>query len=451
MKQNPKALKLAILAGFFYIVQLSSAFADTYTFTGVGTYNDPMRWTCSGTCPDGVNAVPPTPLLSGSSIIIDGTAFMNKNQRIDAGATLTVNMGGSLIITSVNTLNILGEVTNNGTINSDGTIIIRGNLINNNILINNPLGTVNGDGIITGDFNNDGTLSMEVGAIGIFTITGNYTASATAIHIIEIRQNNNGTPRYDQIIIGGVTTLNGTLKLIIDNANEIIDGDIFYPILTSSMVGTFSTLDFPGIFADWTTTYSTNSISITYSGAPLPIELVDFKGKQVGEAIHLAWETATEQDNAFVAVEKSKDGRSFVEIGQQKGAGNSLIPQFYTFIDEQPLAGLNYYRLRQVDFDGAENYHKVISIDFDGGDGKTENMTLYPTLVSDHLNIALGEAMQQNGALRIVDMAGRVILQQSIGQGVQQDQVNVSNLQNGKYFISVETGRKILMASFVKQ
>ncbi|MCB0556998.1 MAG: hypothetical protein KDD02_25850, partial [Phaeodactylibacter sp.] len=52
--------------------------------------------------------------------------------------------------------------------------------------------------------------------------------------------------------------------------------------------------------------------------------------------------------------------------GRVQGAGTTLEPQEYSFIDEKPLRGLNYYRLRQVDFDGAVEYHKVISVEYKG-------------------------------------------------------------------------------------
>jgi len=185
------------------------------------------------------------------------------------------------------------------------------------------------------------------------------------------------------------------------------------------------------------------------TSSPLPIELLSFQAKQVGSAIHLAWETITEKNNALMVVERSKDGRSFVEIGQRKGAGTTLTPQRYGWVDEQPFSGINYYRLRQQDYDGAVNYHSTIAVLFKSD--KQQDITIFPSLVSDQLNIALGEAIKNPGALRIVDMMGRVMQEALLGAGTQQETLDVSNLQGGRYYLSLQAGREILMASFVKQ
>lgn len=197
------------------------------------------------------------------------------------------------------------------------------------------------------------------------------------------------------------------------------------------------------------TQYDGQMLTAGATSSPLPIELLYFQAKRVGDAIHLAWETATEENNALMAVERSKDGRSFAEIGQRKGHGTTSVPQYYRFVDEQPLNGINYYRLRQEDFDGAINYHSVIAVPFLSNDNK--RLTLFPSLVSDQLNISLGEAIKTEGALRIIDAMGRVIQEASLGRGVQQESLDVSQLTNGRYYLSVAIGREILMASFVKQ
>jgi len=184
------------------------------------------------------------------------------------------------------------------------------------------------------------------------------------------------------------------------------------------------------------------------TSSPLPIELLYFQARRVGDAIHLAWETATEENNALMAVERSKDGQTFAEIGQRKGAGTTNVPQYYRLVDEAPLAGINYYRLRQEDYDGAVNYHNMIAVPFQSD--KNKQLTIFPSLVSNLLNISLGEAIKAEGVLRIVDAMGRVIREASLGRGIQQESLDVSQLTNGRYYLSVAIGREILMASFVK-
>ncbi|MCB0557000.1 MAG: hypothetical protein KDD02_25860, partial [Phaeodactylibacter sp.] len=81
----------------------------------------------------------------------------------------------------------------------------------------------------------------------------------------------------------------------------------------------------------------------------LPIHLLSFTGKAQASTIELQWATATEQNNDYMAVERSADGKVFDEIGRVPGHGTTLEPQSYTLTDRRPLPGINYYRLRQVD------------------------------------------------------------------------------------------------------
>lgn len=447
MRNNPSIKH--VLSVIFLISFCIYGYADTYTYTGVGTWTTASNWTCSGTCPNG-NTIPPNPLPSGSSIVINGNCLMNVNRRIDDGASLTVNPGAILTIGASRQLNNFGNIVNDGTIDNTGTFVVRNYFQNNGGFVNHPLSMVSGNGTWDGDFNNDGILDLDIGGIWTFTITGNYTASATAIHNIEIRNNAAGTnPESDRITVNGTASLDGTLNFTIDNANDIVSPNTFYPVMSGGLSGMFTTVNFPGVASDWMVTYTSANVLITYSGAPLPIELLSFQAKHVGNAIHLAWETATEEDNALMAVERSKDGRSFAEIGQRKGAGTTLEPQRYALVDEQPFSGINYYRLRQEDLDGKVNYHETISVLFKTD--KVEEITLFPSLVSNQLNIALGEEIKNSGALRIVDSMGRVIKEAALGQGTQQETLDVSNLLGGRYYLSIQTGRQILMASFVKQ
>jgi len=99
-----------------------------------------------------------------------------------------------------------------------------------------------------------------------------------------------------------------------------------------------------------------------YSFSTLPIELLDFFGEHNQGRNHLFWRTASEKNNKRFEIEKSRDGVTFKMVGSTIGSGNAQIINNYEFIDEEPSPGINYYRLKQIDFDGSFKYHKVISI-----------------------------------------------------------------------------------------
>lgn len=95
------------------------------------------------------------------------------------------------------------------------------------------------------------------------------------------------------------------------------------------------------------------SFQVYYSPVvPLPVELLSFNCTSNQRGIELNWITATEHDNDYFAIERSADGKNFEEIARISGAGNSTSETEYRYMDKNPLNGINYYRLKQVDFNG---------------------------------------------------------------------------------------------------
>ena len=95
---------------------------------------------------------------------------------------------------------------------------------------------------------------------------------------------------------------------------------------------------------------------------PLPVLLLDFSGENNNNINHLSWTTATEIDNDHFNVERSSDGIVFEMIGTVAGNGNSTQALSYNYDDNVPLDGIGYYRLKQVDYNGAINYSQTIAI-----------------------------------------------------------------------------------------
>lgn len=95
----------------------------------------------------------------------------------------------------------------------------------------------------------------------------------------------------------------------------------------------------------------------------LPVEMTRLQARQADHnAVLLTWETVTESNNDFFDVERSADGHTFASIGQVKGNGTSSTAQAYRFLDKNPRPGINYYRLRQVDYDDRAEYSDMVNI-----------------------------------------------------------------------------------------
>ena len=149
------------------------------------------------------------------------------------------------------------------------------------------------------------------------------------------------------------------------------------------------------------------SVRITeYGFSQSRLELVSLNARQQKESIHLVWQTASEINNAGFEVQRSSDGQKWDGLDFVPGNGTTLEKQSYTFTDGRPLPGLNYYRLKQVDFDGSFTYSKTISVDF----GKEERITIFPNPAYDELTIQLPES-EQSSLIGIYDLSGKKIMQ----------------------------------------
>ena len=144
---------------------------------------------------------------------------------------------------------------------------------------------------------------------------------------------------------------------------------------------------------------------------PLPVELVSFNAQKVNHTSELKWTTASEKNSDYFAVERSNDGVHFNEIGNVKSAGNSTTFINYLFTDNTPVNGKNYYRLKQVDFDGTATYSSVKMINASA----VSQVTFYPNPANSNsgLTITTPENLSGHYTIRIFDLTGRVVAEQS--------------------------------------
>lgn len=133
----------------------------------------------------------------------------------------------------------------------------------------------------------------------------------------------------------------------------------------------------PGQCYTWCMSYSGNGGGCNFTdfcpyyqqyNSVLPIELLYFLGFNDNNKNTLNWRTATEINNAYFSIEKSSDAYSWDVIGKLSGSGNSESYKDYKFVDIEPIHGINYYRLKQVDYNGAYKYYGIIAILNDDND-----------------------------------------------------------------------------------
>ncbi len=158
------------------------------------------------------------------------------------------------------------------------------------------------------------------------------------------------------------------------------------------------------------------------------------------EHVDVNWQTATEKESAYFAVERqSKTNSSFVEIGQVKGAGNSDKVLTYKYIDEKPVYGVSYYRLRLADIDGKITYSKTVSVSYKGG----AKVKVFPTFTEGYVNIENGD--KHIDGVYVWNASGQLMLQSK------QTQLDLSDLPTGLYLVQVKTGGESFVQKITKR
>jgi hypothetical protein len=185
---------------------------------------------------------------------------------------------------------------------------------------------------------------------------------------------------------------------------------------------------------------------VTVQDGSLPIVLSSFKAAAKGKSNILYFSTATERDNAYFDIERSADGHHFTGIGRLAGAGTSNRPQEYTFEDKNPLKGINYYRLRQVDFTEQSVYSLIVS----ATNGQTGQVTLSPSPAAHLLEVRLQTGAAEGDRYEIMDQSGKTLQSGVLAAETHSFTADVSALREGLYFLRIVGAGQALVRPFLK-
>jgi hypothetical protein len=187
---------------------------------------------------------------------------------------------------------------------------------------------------------------------------------------------------------------------------------------------------------------------------PLPVEFLYFKGQyQAGQGV-LTWATGTETNCEKFVIERSASGIHYKDLGSVPGAGNTVDEKSYTYTDTQPASGFNYYRLRQVDFDGNYTYSNVVALDVSGQ--SAFGVTAYPTPSEGaHPTLSITSSEPREVTIRIYDYIGYTHFTQTlvVGNDTQEinfDVPNFDHIPTGLYFIKASSGGNDVLLKMVK-
>lgn len=188
------------------------------------------------------------------------------------------------------------------------------------------------------------------------------------------------------------------------------------------------------------------SYFVNWVGSPpitclLPIDLLSFTGQNNGVFNTLNWTTATEENNNYFVLERSADVKSFDEIATIPGAGTSTGEILYAYKDQYPIRGINYYRLKQVDFNEDYTYSDIVMID-----NRTDTKfspVVYPNPGFGIFNVDIYSEENSTGSMDVFNSIGQLILEQpvSVVAGHNLSAIDLSGFDEGIYTLRLSIGK----------
>lgn len=272
-----------------------------------------------------------------------------------------------------------------------------------------------------------------------FYTRGLYLTAGTT-YTLKFRYGNNSTTYEESLEVkyGTAPAASAMNNLLVDFPSISINGldsssTDFTPATTGVYYIGFHAYSEPDMYNLYV-----DNIEVTAANL-LPVTMMSFTGERKGTANVLNWKTASELNNAGFAVERSADGSKFSTIAfvaskAENGSSNNTLN--YAFVDDKPLNGTNYYRLKQQDKDGKTSYSNIVMIK---GVRVNEVMfsSVYPNPATKDINVVITSPFNGNITIVVTDISGRPVVQRNVQTftGDNKMQLNIANLTQGVYFI----------------
>jgi endoglucanase Acf2 len=193
-----------------------------------------------------------------------------------------------------------------------------------------------------------------------------------------------------------------------------------------------------------------DSVSVyRFCTLPLPVELVYFDGEKVNEQSVLTWATSSEYNSDYFEIQRSSDGVNFETIGTRDAAGFSSGIINYSFIDQSPLKGNNYYRLREYDSDKSFYQSHVVLLNYAG----SSIVNLFPNPAKEELTLQLSALGGSRLQLEFIDVSGKVVFVKEIlmEHDFAEQHLSLNGLAAGMYVITLKDQAGVTHSKFVKE
>lgn len=184
---------------------------------------------------------------------------------------------------------------------------------------------------------------------------------------------------------------------------------------------------------------------------PLPVNLLNFSANRSDDKVLLEWTTLSETNNEYFSIEVSADAINFEEVTRVSGAGNSNSVLSYRTFDNNPMSGVSYYRLRQVDFDGKSMYSGVRVVQMPTL--WNQELILSPNPVASDVTLHIDPQSFTNPVVELRDLQGRTLRQFGMVQvdPAHPTKIDLETLPAGLYFMHLSENGRVAVGRLIKR
>lgn len=342
-------------------------------------------------------------LNSGYSGVSNTTINAGTSYGVSTGVVgMTMNGGGTLVLSNGSDMDITGDVTNNFIIIDNSDVVISGNFDNvgdETVIVRN-----NGTLRVNGNFANNGSGNLTGTSGGAITVDGDF--------------NNTGGGSAD--VTGGSLTVGGTFLGATPAGGGNCDsgGGGCCGVCTG-----------------------------------LPVLITEYNVRYADGKAMVWWHAAAELSCDRYQVWKSTDLKTFELIGEVAGRGTTVVGHDYELHDVHPSVGTSYYKLIQIDFDGTQHNEgtRVLSVSKD----QLQFFQIYPTVTQgeSHLNLLFAYSINGSVALALYDQNGRRVADLEVKVDGRHGEIQwpSSSLHSGIYFLMGTVGEQIIRQKILHQ
>lgn len=293
--------------------------------------------------------------------------------------------------------------------------------------------TLRGEGTITGDVINNGTLSAG-NPTGTLTINGTLNNQG----LVEVQLQGISAGQYDLVTVNGAGTVAGTVQVIYLSGYTLPAATTLDVITTTGLTYSATEISPP------TAPVLDNANNVYLGlGVYLSVGYLTLEAERTeNDNIQVRWTTSQEQNNKGFEVQKSLNGIDFEAVGFVEGKGNSntLSRYAYTFQQAEDV----YIRIKQIDFEGKYAYSSVVFVKRIG------QLRVYPNPSNGTFAVEVGKVLERV-PIKILNPQGAVIWQDTLPTNPTGKHILQTNLPTGAYFLHLTLDGKPLKHKIIIQ